>query len=33
MEEVMKRLTPIQRRRFQKRMAEGGDSSEEQGVA
>jgi integrase len=33
LEEVMKRLTPVQRRRLQKRLAEGGDTSEGQGVA
>jgi hypothetical protein len=33
MEEMMERLTPIQRRRLQKRLAEGGDEGEGQGVA
>lgn len=33
MEALLKRLTPIQRRRFQKRLGEGGDEGEEQGVA
>ena len=33
MEEMMKRLTPIQRRRLQKRLTEGGDEAEGQGVA
>ena len=33
MEEMMKRLTPIQRRRLQKRLGEGGDEGEGQGVA
>jgi integrase len=33
MEEMMTRLTPIQRRRLQKRLAEGGDAGEGQGVA
>lgn len=30
---LMKRLTPIQRRRFQKRLDDGADQSEGQGVA
>ena len=33
MEELMKRLTPIQRRRLQRRLVEGGDAGEGQGVA
>ena len=33
MDALMKRLTPIQRRRFQKRLGEGGDEAEGQGVA
>ena len=33
MEELMQRLSPIQRRRYQKRLAEGGASGEGQGVA
>jgi len=33
LEEVMMRLTPVQRRRLQKRLAEGGDAGEGQGVA
>lgn len=33
MDALMKRLTPIQRRRFQKRLGEGGDEGEGQGVA
>jgi hypothetical protein len=33
MEEMMRRLTPIQRRRLQKRLGEGGDEGEGQGVA
>ena len=32
-EDLMRRLTPIQRRRFQKRLAEGCDDGEGQGVA
>ena len=30
---LMRRLTPIQKRRFQKRLAECGDKEEGQGVA
>jgi hypothetical protein len=33
MEDLMKKLTPIQRRRFQKRLGEGGDEGEDLGVA
>jgi hypothetical protein len=33
MEEIMKKLTPIQRRRLQKRLTDGGDAGEGQGVA
>ncbi|MFN9369842.1 MAG: hypothetical protein ACK6CT_13935 [Planctomycetia bacterium] len=33
MDALMKRLTPIQRRRFQKRLDDGADQSEGQGVA
>ena len=33
MEQMMKRLTPIQRRRLQRRLTEGGDEGEGQGVA
>lgn len=33
MEDLMKRLTPIQRRRLQKRLGDGGDEAEGQGVA
>jgi hypothetical protein len=33
MEELMKRLTPIQRRRLQKRLGKGGEEGEGQGVA
>jgi integrase len=33
MEEMVKRLSPIQRRRFQKRLAEGGNVGEGQGIA
>lgn len=33
MDALMKRLTPIQRRRFQKRLDDGADQGKEQGVA
>lgn len=33
MEEMMKKLTPLQRRRFQKRLGNPGDEAEDQGVA
>jgi hypothetical protein len=33
MEALMRRLTPIQRRRFQKRLGDSGDEGEGQGVA
>ena len=33
MDALMKKLTPIQRRRFQKRLGDSGDEGEGQGVA